>query len=133
MSALEQTIETDRDTASAVRAAATALDLNRARLAESLDTGAQASPVSGFRKGAVSMLMRGLATKDLSATLKPFAKRHPFGMIAIGAAAGGLAYVALPRLAVGLVVPVLWSEGRRLAGELLRGWLRSGPLRGGLP
>jgi len=126
-------MHTDRDRTSAVRAAATALDLNRARLAEALDTAAQPGPSPGLRKGAVAMLMRGLATRDLSATLKPFAKRHPFGMIAIGAAAGGLAYVALPRLAVGLVVPVLWSEGRQLAGELLRGWLRSGALRGGAP
>ena len=68
--------------------------------------------------------------RDVGATLKPLAERHPFGVLAAGLAAGGLAYWALPRLAVGLIVPVLWSEGRQVVHEMLHGWLRSNARRG---
>jgi hypothetical protein len=75
--------------------------------------------------GALALIRRVSGVHDVGDVLRPLAQRHPFGILAVGAAAGGLAYLALPRLAVGLVVPVLWSEGRQLAQQLLHGWLRN--------
>jgi len=43
----------------------------------------------------------------------------------VGAAAGSIACIALPRLASRLIVPVLWSEGRVLVQELVHGRLKA--------
>jgi len=61
----------------------------------------------------------------LGATLSPVAEKHPFGVLAVGAAAGSIACIALPRLASRLIVPVLWSEGRVLVQELVHGRLKA--------
>jgi hypothetical protein len=61
----------------------------------------------------------------LGATLSPVAEKHPFGVLAAGAAAGSIACIALPRLASRLIVPVLWSEGRVLVQELVHGRLKA--------
>ncbi|HUL63260.1 MAG TPA: hypothetical protein VLW55_01475 [Burkholderiaceae bacterium] len=61
----------------------------------------------------------------LGATLAPVAEKHPFGVLAAGAAAGSIACLALPRLASRLIVPVLWSEGRLLVQEMVHGRLKA--------
>jgi uncharacterized membrane protein YqjE len=61
----------------------------------------------------------------IGATLGPVAEKHPFGVLAAGAAAGSIACLALPRLASRLIIPVLWSEGRLLVQEMVHGRLKA--------
>lgn len=128
MSTNGQSLDPETGSAKAVQNAATALELNRGRLAELLhdaETGKRSSsplPASGLR-----LVFRGLAgAKDLNDSLQELAEQHPYRLLAAGAAVGGLAYFALPRLAAGLVVPILWSEGRQLVHEAVHGWLSAG-------
>jgi hypothetical protein len=65
-----------------------------------------------------------IGVEALGATLAPVAEKHPFGVLAAGAAAGSVACLTLPRLASRLIIPVLWSEGRLLLQELVHGRLR---------
>lgn len=113
----------------AVQNAAMALELNRGRLTKVLDESARSGGPGSAAAGALALISHVGGLRDIGELLKPLAERHPFGVLAVGAAAGGLAYLALPRLAVGLVVPVLWSEGRQLVQELLHGWLRNSQRR----
>lgn len=61
----------------------------------------------------------------IGATLGPVAEKHPFGVLAAGAAAGSIACLALPRLASRLIIPALWSEGRQLVQEMVHGRLKA--------
>jgi hypothetical protein len=125
MKTTAQIIDPEVGSESAVKTAATALELNRLRLHEELAADDRSGRSRSLPRGALGLLMHGLAGANFRATLGPVAERHPFGVIAAGVAIGGLAYLALPRLATGLVVPILWSEGRQVAQDLLHGWLRS--------
>lgn len=117
-------LEPELGSVRAVQTAAMALELNRGRLTEVIRE-AGPSGSGSAAAGALALIGRVSGFRDVGDVLRPLAERHPFGILAVGAAAGGLAYLALPRLAVGLVVPVLWSEGRQLVHELLHGWLRN--------
>jgi hypothetical protein len=121
-------IEPEAGSARAVQSAATALELNRGRLSEVLDESAGGTRPSPF--GSLGVLIGTLAgVEDIEAKLRPLAERHPYGVLAAGVAAGGLACLVLPRLAVGLVIPVIWSEARQLVHEGLHAWLSAGGSR----
>lgn len=118
-------LEPELGSVRAVQTAAIALELNRDRLTAAMGAAEPSSGPGAAAAGALALISRVSGFRDIGDVLRPVAERHPFGILAVGAAAGGLAYLALPRLAVGLVVPVLWSEGRQLVHELLHGWLRN--------
>ena len=118
-------LEPEAGSARAVQSAATALELNRGRLATLLDE-PKAGPPFPLQAGLKALVHSVAGVDDLAAVLRLGATRHPFAMLALSAGAGSLAYLVLPRLAVGVVVPVLWSEGRLLLHELLVAWLKTG-------
>jgi hypothetical protein len=118
-------LEPDAGSAHALQSAATALELNRDRLATLLDE-PKGGPAFPLQAGLKALAHRVTGVDDLSALLKLVATKHPFAVLALGAGAGSLAYLVVPRLAAGVVIPVLWSEGRLLLHELLVAWLKSG-------
>jgi len=102
-----------------------ALELSRGRLMTLLETPASGKAGRGPR-GLGLLMRRIVGLIDLDATLRLTAERHPYGVLALSAGAGGLAYLVVPRLASGLIIPLLLSEGRLLIHEMLLGWLRAG-------
>jgi hypothetical protein len=118
-------LEPEPGSVRAVQTAVMALELNRGRLTQELRQSERPEGPGLAAAGALALISRVSGVRDIGDALRPLAERHPFGILAVGAAAGGLACLALPRLAVGLVVPVLWSEGRQRAHEFLHGWLRN--------
>jgi hypothetical protein len=125
MNAAVEPVDPETGSLSAVKAAETALELNRARLSKEVAE-AQVAGHSPFRhRGLLGVVVSEVIGRDLREALAPYAERHPYGVIAASAAVGGIAYFAIPRIAVGLVVPVLMSGGRRFAGAWLRGRLHS--------
>jgi hypothetical protein len=119
-------IEPEAGSAHAVQSAATALELNRGRLAALLDE-PKNRPRFPLQAGLKALVHRVAGMDDLAALLRLSATKHPFAVLALSAGAGSLAYLVLPRLATGVIVPVLWSEGRLLLHELLVAWLKTGP------
>jgi hypothetical protein len=110
-------LSTEPETARAVQECAGALESNRARLAALIDRS-----VGAARRNSVGLLLR---------KLRPLAEKHPYCRLAAGAA-GGVARVAVPRVATGLIVPILSSGGRQFVQGTLQGGLsrrRSGPGR----
>ena len=118
-----QPLEPPNDSARAVQSAATALELNRGRL-DALLKSAQADNGGAFTFLLSRLIGAQNVDQTVRETLRPWAEKHPYGLLAAGAAAGGLACLALPRVAAGLVVPILWAEGRQLVQGMLHGWLR---------
>jgi len=118
-------VEPEAGSARAVQSAATALELNRGRLAALLEEPKNGPPFP-LKAGVKALVHRVAGVDDVVALLRLSATRHPFAVLALGAGAGSLAYLVLPRLAVGVVVPILWSEGRLLLHELLVAWLKTG-------
>jgi hypothetical protein len=107
-------LSTEPETARAGQECAGALKSNRARLAALIDRS-----VGAARRNSVGLLLRNL---------RPLAENHPYCRLAAGA--GGVAGVAPPRVATGLIVPILWSGGRQFVQGTLPGGLsrrRSGP------
>jgi len=121
-----QPLEPPSGSARAVQSAATALELNRGRLDALLN-----NPQEDDRGSFTFLLSRLIGTQSVDETvretLRPWAEKHPYGLLAAGAAAGGLACLALPRVAADLMVPILWAEGRQLVQGMLHGWLRQRP------
>jgi len=117
-----ESVDAAERSARAVQSAAMALELNRRQLAELL-----AESRGGSRShSAIGLLMQRVAgIDDIESRLRSLAEKHPYGVLAAGAAAGGIARLILPRLAAALVVPVLWSEGRQVVHRMLHGWLRA--------
>jgi hypothetical protein len=118
-----QPLDPPSGSARAVQNAATALELNRGRLRALLDN-ARRNDGSGFSFLLSRLIGTQSGDETLRQTPRPWAEKHPYGLLAAGAAAGGLACLALPRVAAGLVVPILWAEGRQLVQGMLHGWLR---------